>query len=156
MPTGTPPASASPPNEDRLKLSLQKLCAEKGWQGVCNFKSTQAKLCPLPPLSCCQFLRVAYECNSWPGEHLLPWWSSQVSICVAFWFWPTSVNHKLSLNLSLSLHMTAPVGCGKSNQEKEAMLCRIPIDFFFPGMSAEWITAQWKLAAQFSFVVNKA
>lgn len=154
MPTGTPPASASPPNEDRLELSLQKLCAEKGWQGVCNFKPTQAKLCPLPPLSCCQFLRVAYECNSWPGEHLLPWWSSQVSICVAFWFWPTSVNHKLSLNLSL--HMTAHVGCGKSNQEKEAMLCGIPIDFFFPGMSAEWITAQWKLAAQFSLVENKA
>lgn len=33
--------------------------------------------------------------------------------------------------------MTARVGCDKSNQEKEAMLCRIPIDFFFPGMSAE-------------------
>lgn len=42
-----------------------------------------------------------------------------------------------SLSISLSLHMTARVGCGKSNQEKEAMLCRIPIDFFFPGMSAE-------------------
>lgn len=40
--------------------------------------------------------------------------------------------HLLTTNSqSLSLHMTAPVGCGKSNQEKEAMLCRIPIDFFF-------------------------
>lgn len=155
MPTGTPPASASPPNEDRLELSLQKLCAEKGWQGVCNFKPTQAKLCPLPPLSCCQFLRVAYECNSWPGEHLLPWWSSQVSICVAFWFWPTSVNHKLSLNLSLSvwLHVLDVV---RVTRRRKQCFAESQLIFFFPGMSAEWITAQWKLAAQLSLVGNKA
>lgn len=86
------------------------------------------------------------------GEHLLPWWSTK---SVSVWHFGFD-QHLLTTN-SLSLSMTAHVGCGTSNQEREAMVCRIPIDIFFPlGMSAEEITAQWKLAAQISLVVNES
>lgn len=122
----TPPASASPPNEDRLELSLQNNVLRRAGRGCAT--SNQPKLnCarhrPSPAVASSKvslwMQLLAWESTTCPD-------GARKSVSV----WHFGFDQHLLTTNSLSLSMTARVGCGKSNQEREAMVCRIPIDFF--------------------------
>lgn len=98
-------ALTTPLNEDRLELP-QMQCAEDRLTGMCNARPIQAECCPPQKNSAVGSFTV------YLWMHLLKLEGMEVSICMAFWFWMTSVNHELST-------MIARVYCCESNDKRE-------------------------------------